>query len=187
MKRLFCIGDSNTWGYDPRSYFGSQYPEDIRWTGILKRSGIETVNLGANGACIPEARDFPFLLRTLSSFEEGDRCFLLLGSNNLLEGERAETAALKMKALIQYLLEHQFTLLLGAPVIMKSGAWVEGPAVIEASERLVELYEQLAAECGIPFADSRSWNVGLTFDGVHFSEEGHKAFAKGLLSTLASL
>ena len=26
MKRILCFGDSNTYGYDPRSYFGSQYP-----------------------------------------------------------------------------------------------------------------------------------------------------------------
>ena len=187
MKRLFCIGDSNTWGYDPRSFFGGRYPEEIRWTGILKRHGYDAVNLGANGARIPEERDYPYLLRTLSSFEPKDLCFLLLGSNNLLEGESADQAALKMKRLLQFLLSHHFSLLLGAPVVMKPGAWVEGDEMIRQSRCLAELYAGIARECGIPFADSRDWNVDLAFDGVHFSEKGHQVFARGLCSVLETL
>lgn len=187
MKRLFCIGDSNTWGYDPRSFFGDQYPDNIRWTAILKQSGIDVVNLGANGACIPEEREFPFLERQLSSFETGDLIFLLLGSNNLLQGESAETAAMKMKALIQTLLDHHFSLLLGCPVPMKRGAWVERDALVEESRHLADLYERQAKEFHIPFADSRIWNTDLSFDGVHFSESGHRTFAAGLLSVLKTL
>ena len=33
---MLCFGDSNTYGYDPRSYLGSRYPTEERWTGILK-------------------------------------------------------------------------------------------------------------------------------------------------------
>ena len=51
MRRIFCIGDSNTWGYDPRSYVGGRYPGMCRWTGRL--SGWEIVNDGINGARIP--------------------------------------------------------------------------------------------------------------------------------------
>ena len=31
--RIICFGDSNTWGYDPRSYIGEQYPRNVRWQG----------------------------------------------------------------------------------------------------------------------------------------------------------
>ena len=31
--RLICFGDSNTYGYDPRSFFGGRYPG--RWTDLL--------------------------------------------------------------------------------------------------------------------------------------------------------
>ncbi|HIT31090.1 MAG TPA: lipase, partial [Candidatus Scatomorpha stercoravium] len=34
MKAV-CFGDSNTWGYDPRSYFGGRYGEADRWPEIL--------------------------------------------------------------------------------------------------------------------------------------------------------
>ena len=187
MKRLFCIGDSNTWGYDPRSFLGGRYPSNVRWTGILSKHGYDVENLGANGACIPEARDFPYLWNSLSSFQENDLCFLLLGSNNLLEGESAEACTEKMDTLLKEMKTKGFSVLLGAPVIMKPGAWVSGEAMIEESRKLCALYEQLAQNSGIPFADSRSWEVSLCFDGVHFTESGHAAFAKGLLSVLNSL
>ena len=37
---------------------------------------------------------------------------------------------------------------------------------------------------GIRFADAGKWDISLTYDGVHFTEQGHKAFAAGLLEEL---
>ena len=31
-KQIVCIGDSNTWGYDPRGFGGGRYPAAVRWT-----------------------------------------------------------------------------------------------------------------------------------------------------------
>ncbi len=28
---IICFGDSNTYGYDPRSYLGGRYDADNRW------------------------------------------------------------------------------------------------------------------------------------------------------------
>ena len=48
--RLLCFGDSNTYGYDPRSYAGDRYPPESRWTDLLaESSGWEVVNMGLNG------------------------------------------------------------------------------------------------------------------------------------------
>ncbi len=30
-----CFGDSNTYGYDSRGYFGGRYDPDSRWVDIL--------------------------------------------------------------------------------------------------------------------------------------------------------
>ncbi len=49
--KVLCIGDSNTYGYDPRSYFGSRYPAEVRWTGRLE--GHEVLNCGMNGLAVP--------------------------------------------------------------------------------------------------------------------------------------
>lgn len=34
MKNILCLGDSNTWGYDP--VLKKRFPRDKRWTGILQ-------------------------------------------------------------------------------------------------------------------------------------------------------
>ena len=40
--RMLCYGDSNTYGYDPRGFFGDRYPEESRWVDILvQRTGWE--------------------------------------------------------------------------------------------------------------------------------------------------
>ena len=49
-----------------------------------------------------------------------------------------------------------------------------------ARSGLAGCYEATAHRLGIAFADSGAWGVELTYDGVHFSEEGHLAFAKGI-------
>lgn len=51
MKKILCIGDSNTYGYDPRSYIGGRYPEGVRWTSCLSDSFV--INRGLNGMKIP--------------------------------------------------------------------------------------------------------------------------------------
>ena len=64
---------------------------------------------------------------------------------------------------------------------MVEGAWVFDDELIEKPGRLGKNYERLAAKHGIAFADAAAWGVKKVFDGVHFSEEGHGAFANGLL------
>ena len=45
-------------------------------------------------------------------------------------------------------------------------------------------YKALSQRLGVGFADAGEWNIPLTFDGVHFTEEGHNAFADGLINYL---
>ena len=52
-RRLLCYGDSNTFGYDPRSYLGGRYPESVRWTALLIAKGWNVINKGENGRSIP--------------------------------------------------------------------------------------------------------------------------------------
>jgi len=67
-----------------------------------------------------------------------------------------------------------------APPPMKRGAWVPTDALVTASICLAEEYKLLAKKLNIPFVDTRHWNIELTFDGVHFTEAGHRAFAANL-------
>ena len=38
----------------------------------------------------------------------------------------------------------------------------------------------LAALCGVSFCDASGWGIPVVFDGVHFSEQGHRRFAEQL-------
>ena len=52
--KLLCFGDSNTYGYDPRSFLDDRYPAEVRWTDALARdTGWTVLNMGQNGREIP--------------------------------------------------------------------------------------------------------------------------------------
>ena len=48
-------------------------------------------------------------------------------------------------------------------------------------------YWHLAGRLGILFAGADRWEIPLAYDGVHFTEQGHRAFAQALFETLESL
>ena len=51
---IVCYGDSNTWGYDPRSFLGGRYPAEYRWPELLaQKTGCKVVNMGIIGLQIP--------------------------------------------------------------------------------------------------------------------------------------
>ena len=181
MQRILCLGDSNTYGYDPRSYLGSRYPAEVRWTGRLEGPGRELVNLGQNGLCIYRQVQFSMLRALLASKGRADRILVMLGTNDLLQGTEPERCAERMEALLRFLRESFGTaLLLIAPPPMELGDWVESEALVSRSRTLAALYRQLAERMDIPFADAGGWGVELCFDGVHFSPAGHAVFAAGL-------
>ena len=185
MKRILCLGDSNTYGYDPRSFLGSRYPAEIRWTGRLNREDWEILNCGENGLCIYRPPSFPLLARRLKSRGSVDQIVVMLGTNDLLQGAEPECCIDRMEALLRFLAENTGTpLLLIAPPPMQPGEWVESRELIERSRALAAAYRETAESLGVAFADAGAWGVELCFDGVHFTPEGHAAFARGLETLL---
>ena len=186
MKRILCIGDSNTFGYDPRSWFGGRYPADVRWTGLLERHGCQVVNWGQNGLSIPREYDFPLLKNLIRSKLPADAVTIMLGSNDLLNGTKAEEAARRMERLLLAIREAGADrILLIAPPVMQPGTWVQGDAVVRESALLAERYRALADRLETDFANAGDWDISISYDGVHFLPEGHAAFARKLLEKLA--
>ena len=176
--RILCFGDSNTYGYDPRGFFGDHYEAEDRWVDLLaKQTGHEIINSGANGREIPRN---PYALRLLTEHAPVDIFLVMLGTNDLLQGASPKEAVARMEAFLTPLLPHCKKILLVAPPPMKRGAWVPTDALVTESIHLAEEYKLLAEKLNIPFIDTRHWNIELTFDGVHFTEEGHHAFAENL-------
>lgn len=182
MRRLLCFGDSNTYGYDPRSFAGGRYPSQVRWTGRMGPE-YDVINAGQNGRMIPcrsaEYAETADLLRRMGPV---DLFSVMLGTNDLLNLATAEEAAERMRRFLEAVLPlvGNARVLLIAPPPLRPGEWVTEPEMIDRSVRYAALCGALARELGFDYADAGAWNVGLTFDGVHFSEEGHRAFAGGL-------
>ena len=182
--RILCFGDSNTYGYDPRGFLGDRYDEGARWVDLLaKLTDHEIINAGANGREIPQG---PYAIRLLTEHASVDLFLVMLGTNDLLQGASAKEAADRMEAFLNQLLPHCKQILLICPPPMKRGAWVPADALVSESIRLAEEYKALAEKLSIPFVDTCERNIALTFDGVHFTEEGHHTFADYLLDFCVS-
>jgi len=178
--RAVCFGDSNTYGFDPRSYIGGRYPEDIRWVSVLEKlTGWEIDNQGLNGREIPDlAADFS---------PEPDILIIMLGTNDLLQGCSCEKTADKMEKFISSLGVQKERILLISPPAMSRGAWVYDEGLIEDSLLLSDYYRSVAEKTGVFFADAAKWRIKMTFDGVHFTEEGHRCFAENLFEQVKSM
>lgn len=179
--KLWCFGDSNTYGYDPCGFFGGRY--SAPWPELLaEKTGFQVVNDGKNGRMIPE-REYEILqFRRDAERVNADALIVMLGTNDLLEGATAGEVAARMEAFLNRCDMPQ-TLLIGPPP-MKRGAWVPDDGLVEESKALSRQYEALAKRRGLPYADAGEWDIELAYDGVHFTEEGHTRFAGGLASRL---
>lgn len=102
----------------------------------------------------------------------------MLGTNDLLGGASPAETARRMEGFLDRLRDCDLPLLLVAPPLMQRGAWVESEALLENARALAPLYREPAERCGAFFCDTAAWNIPVVFDGVHFSEDGHRRFAK---------
>ncbi|MEL7596966.1 MAG: SGNH/GDSL hydrolase family protein [Clostridiaceae bacterium] len=92
MITILCYGDSNTWGYNPKTK--TRYEKDIIWTSVLKKSlgdDYEVIYEGLNGRTTvwddPIDGEYKngkkYLLPCIHSHKPIDLVVLFLGSNDL--------------------------------------------------------------------------------------------------------
>ena len=180
--RICCIGDSNTYGYDPHSPLGGRYPYEVRWTGRLEAAGHSVANRGYNGLPVMRRSLHEMFARQLQREGPFDLVTVMLGTNDIILGASPEETAADMANLIEKLKECAggAQLLLIAPPPLIPGYWVEGEEQILRSRELSIHFRVLAEKEGILFADAGAWGIPLAYDGVHFTEEGHRIFAEKL-------
>lgn len=185
---VLCFGDSNTYGFDPRSYFGERYPASARWVDILsKKTGLKTINEGENGREIPRRAVEYTLFQDLLARSQADYVIVMLGGNDLPQGASPETAAERMEAFLSQIdgIDRRDLILVGPPP-KKLGAWVPDESMIRDSQELCAAYENLASRTGVRFVKAGEWNIDLCYDGVHFTEKGHEAFAEKMAAYFIS-
>ena len=162
--KIICYGDSNTYGYDPRSFLGDRYPAEERWVDILARKlGCDAVNAGMNGREIP---------RNPVKFEPADLLLIMLGTNDLLQGNSPEQVRNRMEQFLEGIDFDKSKILLITPPPLKLGAWVPDQALVDASKAL--------NFHGLGIQSVGPWDLPMTFDGVHLTEEAHAKLAERL-------
>lgn len=167
--KVICFGDSNTWGYDPRDFFGGPY--DSIWPELLKRkTGWDVLNWGENGREIPSG--------LINLPEDSDLLIVMLGTNDLLQSRGPEEIGKNMAEFLLNLPVERNKILLVSPPHMHRGTWVTDSRLIQLSAQMAEYFRTLASQLGIFFADADTWNIPIACDGVHFTEEGHKIFSE---------
>jgi lysophospholipase L1-like esterase len=190
--KILCIGDSNTYGYDPHSYIGSRYPEDIRWTDRVMASWNNEnpdnewnmINLGVNGMTAARARSaFEGFIKR----EAPDLVIVMLGTNDILSGYDPEEIADRIDDLVGLIVEAVDKVVLIAPPLLRPGDWVTGEGLIEESRTLGDLYREISLRNNCLFANAGEWDIEITFDGVHFSPEGHALFAEKIRPLIEQL
>lgn len=188
--RIICFGDSNTWGYDPRSYIGEQYPRNVRWQGRLAAlPGLDVVNCGVNGRSIPNTpARISAACAEIGRYLPAETLVVMLGGNDLLSQPDfcAEDVAERMESFLRVALSElaPARTLLVSPPPMRPGAWVGEGRLVTESQRLGACLAETARELGIDFAAAAEWDPELCFDGVHLSERGHAAVFEGMRRAL---
>lgn len=169
--KILCFGDSNTYGYDPRSWSGERY--QTSWVDAL---GCNAINAGENGR---EIRNSEVRLnQLLERHKPVDLLIIMLGTNDLLQGNAPEAVAARMEHFLELVQLEKSKILLLAPPPMKLGEWVPNHSLVDASRELCAFYQRLGIRC------TGGWDIPMAFDGVHFTQEGHIAFADHLVQYL---
>lgn len=170
---ILCYGDSNTFGYDPRSFLGDRY--DLPWPEALAaRTGCQVRNNGSCGRRVP--------VRETAAPGDADCILVMLGTNDLLSGDAPRSIAERMERFLSG--SDRSRILLISPPHLCRGEWVPDNEPILRSKSLAGEYQAVAERLGIRFVDAGEWGIPLCCDGVHFTEEGHRLFAEHLAQEL---
>ncbi|MBQ0064817.1 MAG: hypothetical protein KBT48_03575 [Firmicutes bacterium] len=167
--RIVCLGDSNTKGLDPRSFIYEEY--EYPWPRLLeKRLNQTVINEGEHGQCVYSMKEeYEYLDSILRA---DDMIVLMLGTNDLLKDRNLSLIEQRLDQLVNYL--QAYSCLLICPVDVKG-------------KSLVEVYQSVSKKYQIPFLNANMWNIQISYDEVHFTQEGHESIAKELAQYLKTV
>lgn len=207
---LVCYGDSNTYGYDPRTE-GQRYGDGIRWPDILTRQlgeGYRVVMEGLSGRTTaydrPDApawkNGYPYLAPCLVTHRPVDILAIMLGTNdcNANMGLSAEEIAAGMEKLVvtakEVLQEEQrfvpkIVVIAPAPIDPHLEGTVFADQLdetsVEKSRAIVPLYRAIAEKHGCAFLHA---DVEVSpIDCEHLTQAGHARLAELMLDLLQTL
>ena len=210
MKTILCYGDSNTYGYDPRT--GLRYDQHTRWPGHLADllgENYRVIEEGCNGRTT--IFDDPiegwknginYLKPCLNSHKPVDIVIMMLGTNDLKRTFRAsvEEIANGVQALLDVLTtfpkeKQGFTpkiILVAPPEIgadMANSPFDRSfdETAITRSKEFARVYQELADKNGCVYLNAAKIVTASKVDSLHLDPKSHKMLAEELAKTVELL
>ena len=213
MKNILCYGDSNTHGFNPEN--GQRFDYNIRWTGVLQNllgPEYRIIEEGLNSRTT--VLDDPYgILRNgktyftpcIESHYPLDLIIIMLGSNDMKERyhvpacDIAKGAGILAKMALDITKEKSLTntsakVLLVSPMNISEAIVTSGMGesfgnmrACEISRKLANEYKKVAKSLGIEFMDAAKITEPSEIDGLHLSEEGHKALGEAFAKVCLNL
>ena len=210
MTTILCYGDSNTYGYDPRT--GFRYGEDIRWTcrlAALLGDEYRIVEEGCNGRTI--IHDDPidgwkngldYLKPCLNSHKPIDIVIMMLGSNDLKENfhlsasEIADGAGVLVETIRSFTAEKQGyvpkIVLISPPEIGEGitaspfyGRFLEN--AVSRSREFSKYYKTVADKYKCIFFNAAEFIKASDVDSLHLDPDAHRILAERLYGVVKGL
>lgn len=176
--KIFCYGDSNTYGWDPRGFFGGRY--DRTWTDILAEAGHEVSVDAMPGRQIP-FRKRPLDIMCEQFTEHCDLLIIMMGSNDIDATMNVEMVEARMETLLKTVTGWQVAdriLLLGPPENRVTREH------IALSHEMNDAFAVLAQRFGIEYTDTSGWDLVLAHDRCHLTAEDQETFARELVKVI---
>ncbi|MDR1587632.1 MAG: SGNH/GDSL hydrolase family protein [Treponema sp.] len=214
MKTILCYGDSNTWGFNPRTQ--GRHDHKTRWpmklASILNEGSPPddplwwVVEEGQNGRT--SCREDPVegdrnglrqLLPILESHKPIDLVAVMLGTNDLKPRFNPSPfdIARGVQRVIDAVRESKTgpgggspqALMICPPPTLKSPVFkhVFGDGCAEMSKELPSLYRVMAFESGVHFLDAGKHIKSSEADGIHLDPEAHCALAEAVAEIVRGL
>lgn len=203
---VLCYGDSNTYGFDPRT--GGRYPYECRWTTILGEllgDRYEVIAEGLNGRTTAYDRPGEAWKNGSSSFiaclgthKPVEYLVIMLGTNdcNAALGLSAEQIAEGMETLVRMaedeapgLQGYIPEIIVTAPAPIRKD-YAESPFAekldpesVKKSRKTGPLYKEIAERHMLRFADAAE-GIEVSDDCEHLTEKGHRQLAELLCSVI---
>ena len=190
MMRVLFYGDSNTYGFDPRTgHTGGRYADGERWAGILREKlagSWEVLEDSLPGRCIPSMKfEREALDECLKASGKLDLFAVMLGTNDYLSMPHPDPdkVAAKLSEMLAYVRERtDAEFLVIAPPVLDFSEDRYYRSYSTTDGRLSAALTGAAKACGADALDAAAWDLSVDpGDHIHLTKEGHRVFASHML------
>lgn len=208
-KRIFCYGDSNTWGYAEGV---GRLPSDERWTGVCQRVLGDDYKILEHGiigrTAVMDDPAVPFLNGksglgyALRADIPIDLAVVMLGTNDLVRTDAAGCAA-GCRELAEMLFtakdwvlgrvwRSEPKVLILSPIVFhpnyeKINPLFVRPGLPQESRQFAPLYEAMAKEIGAYFLDAAQYASPCEEDGVHIRRSDHPVLGRSIAEKIREI